>query len=312
MNTNQMIIYQYGKADLFKIESFILPSLDEGEILIDLFSTSINPVDINIRKGKFQIITGKDFPKTLGADFAGKVKKSKDPGFKTGDEVFGMLDVMKGGAYSERIIVTGNYCTHKPDHLTIYEAGVIPVTGMACFEALIVHGNIKKEHRVFINGCTGGVGSLAVMMAKAVGAEITGTCSELNFGTAEEIGTDEVIDYKKLEIKKLQSSFDIVFDTTGKLGWNQMKRFGNKSAKYATTGFKAGTILRSAVTKSLKIINVMPDSEKLVKLKKFLEEHMIKPLISTDWPFEDISYAHNEYETNRPVGKILIKIKEDK
>lgn len=303
------IINKYGDPEVLLQENFEIAEIKDEQILIEQFATSINPIDIKIRRGDLKFITGKKFPKILGADFCGQVIQSKNKNFKEGDVLFGMLDVMKGGSYADQIIIEDKNCALKPENLTVYESAVISVVGLTCYLALITHGDLQKGHKVFINGCTGGVGSFAVQIAKAIGAEVTGTCSKKNTDFANQIGVDHIIDYNKSHLDNLSTTFDFVFDTAGKLSVSKLKKLGNKDAKYATTGFNFGLIIKSIFSKTFKLVNVKPNAELLNSLKEFLEANNIKPIISKEWSIDNLQAAHNDFESGVKTGKTMIKIK---
>ena len=305
----RIIFNEYGGPEVFSIQDFELPEIKEGQILINQSGTSINPVDIKVRKGDLKFLTGRKFPKTFGSDFCGEVVQSKNRSYSVGDFVFGALDTLKGNAYAEKIISDGTNCTIKPVNLSEYEAAVTPVIGITCYMALISHGDVQKTRRVFINGCTGGVGHFAVKMAKALEAEVTGTCSEKNIGLASSIGVDHVLDYNKPFPQNILKSFDFVFDTTGKLSVSGLKRFGNKNAKYCTTGFKPEFFFYSVLSKSFKFIKFSAPVELLNNLKNFIEKNKIKPLISGEWPMNEVGKAQEEFEKGNKTGKVLIRIK---
>jgi NADPH:quinone reductase-like Zn-dependent oxidoreductase len=213
----RIIFNEYGHPGVFKVEEYNLPAITEGQLLINVSGTSVNPVDVKVRKGDLKFLTGKKFPKVPACDFCGVVIESKYKAFKKGDVVYGVLDTLKGRACAERIIIDGADCGIKPANLNESETFVLPVIGITCLDALVTYAGIKPNQKVFINGCTGGVGHFAVKMAKAPGAEVTGTCSEINSGFARSIGADRVLDYNKPLPGDLANSFDFVFDTTGKM-----------------------------------------------------------------------------------------------
>lgn len=303
------IINKYGDPEVLLQENFEIADIKEEQILIEQFATSINPIDIKIRRGDLKFITGKKFPKILGADFCGQVIQSKNKNFKEGDVLFGMLDVMRGGSYADQIIIEDKNCALKPENLTVYESAVIPVVGLTCYLALITHGDLQKGQKVFINGCTGGVGSLAVQIAKAIGAKVTGACSKKNTDFANQIDVDHIIDYNKSHLDNLSTTFDFVFDTAGKLSVSKLKKLGNKDAKYATTGFNFGLIMKSIFSKSFKVISVKPNAGLLNSLKEFLEANNIKPIIYKEWSIDNIQSAHKGFESGVKTGKTIIKIK---
>ena len=164
---------------------------------------------------------------------------------------------------------------------------------------------LQKNQKVFINGCTGGVGSFAVQISKAIGAEVTGTCSKQNIEFASQIGVDHIIDYNKSPLDNLSTTFDIVFDTAGNLSVSKLKKIGKKDAKYATTGFNFGLLIQSFFSKPFKLINVKPNTELLNVLKGFIETNNIKPIISKEYSIDSIQKAHKDFENGIKKGKTL-------
>lgn len=288
------------------------PTLQNNRILVEQKTSSINPVDVKVRNGDLKFATVRKFPKVPGVDFAGIVKASKNSDYKEGDEVFGYLNPLKSGAYAEQLVVTSKNISPKPKTLTFQESGVVPTVGLTAMEALINHGQLNKDDTVFINGCSGGVGSFAVKIAKAIGADVTGTCSGKNIDFAGDIGVDHLIDYTQTSLDLLPLKFDVVLDTTGKLSAKQIKKLGKNSAKLAsvTTGFTPGIFIHSLFTKGLKMINTLPNAKKLNQLKSFIDDYHIKPVITREWSMEDIQSAFEQFEKQGGKGKVSIIIQE--
>lgn len=306
----RQIITQYGSPEVFKLEEFTLPEPQSGEILIENHFSSVNPVDLSIRAGDMKMLTGKDFPKVLGCDFSGKVISSNNnPRFPVGMEVYGTCDVTKGGAYSTHLISDGHNCCEKPAHLSSEEAGVIAITGLTAYEMLIDHGKLKPGQKVFINGCTGGVGSIAVKMAKALEAEVTGTCDPRNNEMARLLGTNHIIDYHKPEqLETHLKSYDLVIDTSGKMSYSMFRRLGKKGARFATTVFKPWLVIRSWISKRLLFPKVKNTTKNLEKLKVFLETHDIHPVIDHSYRLREIAKAHNALRERSILGKLSVKM----
>lgn len=305
----QSIITRYGKPDFFEIREKEIPEPGEGEILVKNFASSVNPVDTLVRSGKLRLLSGWSTPKVLGGDFGGEVIKTKHQQWKVGDEVFGMLSPIKGGAYSEYIVCDGDKVAMKPAHLDIEEAGVLTIAWLTAFQALVTFGKLKEGEEVFINGCTGGVGSAAVKMAVALGAKVTGTCSGPNMDFAKSIGVTEVYDYKKIPLHQLKMRYDLVFDAATKMSWGNMKKIGKPGARFAITNNNPVFILLSLFSSKMKLLNGSSIIDRLPDLSALLEQHKIKPDIDKSFLLEELGAAHHYFEENSVQGKVKIRIK---
>jgi len=302
----QRIIYsKYGGPEVMKVETVASPSPKNGELLVQLSGTTINPVDVKVRSGALRFISGWKFPRVPGSDFSGTIKRA-GAGYEVGDEVFGFLSPMKGGAYAEEIVIRPKNCAPKPASLDLAEAGVVPIVGLTALEGLINHAKLKPEHTIFINGCTGGVGSFAVQIAKAIGSPVTGTCSGKNIDFAREIGVDTVYDYTQNDPTELPEKFDVVFDTTGRFSPKQFEALGTPSAKFCTTGFSLPLLLKSIFSSSMKLIIVQPSDDRLRQLSTFIDAHRIEPVITSKWKLSEAREAHATFEELGGKGKALL------
>lgn len=208
------IIYNsYGKQENFHWTEKPIPTAKENEILVKVKASSINPVDWKIRKGEMKLFMNKKFPKGLGVDFAGTVENIGNgiTKFKKGDDVFGWLPYNMAGSVAEYVIATENLTVKKPKNISYAEAATLPMACIATMVALIDNGKVMPGMKVLINGCTGGVGQFAVMIAKLRGAKVTGTCNTSSVETAKKIGVDVVVDYSKIDILKSTAMFDVIF-----------------------------------------------------------------------------------------------------
>ena len=169
----------YGSVEVLNIENTEKSKIGKDELLIRTHACSVNPIDWKIRKGLFKAISGKKPPKILGGDFSGIVDEIgveiKD--YKIGDEVWGHVYAFKGGAYAEYIKVKINNISLKPKKFDFIQAAAIPLAGLTAYQSLVDYGKIKENSEVLINGCTGGVGSFGVQIAKFLGCNVTGVCS---------------------------------------------------------------------------------------------------------------------------------------
>ncbi len=168
------VINHYGSADALHYGEVEKPSIKPDQMLVKVHATSVNPIDWKIRKGMLKLLTGSKFPIILGFDLSGEVIEVGDDvtRFKPGDMVYARLDQATGGAYAEYAAVSARIATHKPTNMSHLEAAVVPLAGMTALQALRDQGKLKAGQKVLINGASGGVGTFAVQIAKALGAEV--------------------------------------------------------------------------------------------------------------------------------------------
>lgn len=303
-----MIIITYGPPETLTLSEVDDPGdLKNGEILVEIHASSVNPVDCKIRSGKFKFLTGRKFPKILGGDFAGIVLESKSPKYIEGDEVFGLANYFKGGGYAEKIVVTEKNLSLKPKNMDLSESAVLPLVGLASIQALTKKARIKEGDRILINGCSGGVGSTAVQLAKYYNSEVTGVCSTKNLEFSRSLGVDKVIDYTKEPVID-QVLYDIIFDTIGNLKFGQAKKTLKPKGTFVTTATSFNLVLLSLLHK-VKMVNAKPSDSDLKLLADISSKGFIRPVIDKVYNLTELPEAHKYSETGRVRGKLSIVIK---
>jgi len=308
------VIEHYGCPEEFIIKHLPSPDIKDGQVLVENKASSVNPVDTLVRQGKTKLITGIIGDQLLGSDFSGIVIQSRSDKFKVGDEVFGLNSAVKGGSYAEQIVVDQEDLTFKPVNLSFTEAAVLPLVGLTAWQGLVTEGNIQKGDRVLITGCTGGVGSVAVQIAKTFDAYITGTCSAKNRDFAESLGVDKIIDYETEKISSDQI-FDLIFDASGHFTISDLKENLTKDAMFVTTKGGADDLKGIASVaidltfqKRMKIVVMEQNSVDLNILKALVEDGKLKPFITKTFSLDNITEAHRMMEDDSFSGKIAIQI----
>ena len=309
------VINRYGPAYSLKINEMPVPSVGDEEVLVKVMASSVNPVDWKIRQGKLQLITGFDFPLILGADFCGEVvetgKAAKE--FKKGDKVFGMVKAVKGGAYAEYLLVKEKNIVLKPDSLNDEEAAAIPLAGMTALQGLRGSGQLEPDEKVLINGASGGVGTFAVQIAAAMGAQVTGVCSTKNMEMVSKLGAQNVVDYTKEEPLKPGNKYHLIFDTHGNLSFSKAKECLYDGGIFVNIAPSPKGILDLGVSKftkhkNMELFMLRPQKEDLMDLKKLVEEGKLRSVIDRTYPLEELAEAHEYSEGGHVRGKIAIKI----
>lgn len=309
------IFHAYGKADVIDIVDIPAPSAGDDEIIVRVKAASINPKDIFIRKGYFKQFTGSTFPMQTGFDFAGEIVEvgNRIVDYQTKDAVFGMIGGWSGRACSEFISVKPNQISHQPGNLTYVEAAALPLVSLTALQALRDMGHIESGKRVCINGASGGVGSMAVQVAKRYNAIITAISSKSNHTMMKSLGADVCIDYHEIDIAHSQNRFNIFFDVFGNQFFEKVKPI------LASDGTWISTVIRpevdAAVQQTLfsteqkaKQIMVQPDANDLALIRQWVEAGEINPIIHSVYSLEQIKEAHKQQETKHTRGKLVIDL----
>ena len=308
------IIEHYGSPEEFKIKELPTPDIEDGEILIRNRASSVNPIDTIVRQGTIKLVSGLIGDQLLGSDFSGTVLATKSARFKVGDEVFGLNSAVKGGSYAEEIVADAEQAALKPAGISFAEAATLPLVGLTAWQGIVEDGKLKSGDRVLITGCTGGVGFVAVQIAKALNAHVTGTCSAKHVEFARSLGTDEVIAYDQAKIPEGQK-FDLIFDASGHYTISDMKGNLTDDAMFVTTKGGADS-LKGAVDaatdllfqKRMKIVKMTPSADDLDKLAELVNNGKLKPHVAKSFPLEQIAAAHRMLEDESFEGKIAIQI----
>ena len=308
------VIEHYGSPQEFKIKNLPRPEIKTGQILVENKASSINPIDTIVRKGKTLLVTGMTGDILLGSDFCGIVIESKSDRFQVGDEVFGLNPAIKGGSYAQQIIVDAENAVSKPSNLSFTEAAVLPLVTLTSWQGMVTEGKLKQGDHILITGCTGGVGLVAVQIAKTFNAEITGTCSARNADFARSIGVDHVVIYDQDKIPE-STKFDLIFDASGHFTIDDMKINLTDEAMFVSTKGGADS-LRGAVDaaidlafqKRMKIIMMVPNQADLNKVRELAESGKLKAHIAKTFQLEELPQAHQMMEDGGFTGKIAIEI----
>jgi len=310
------IIYsKYGSPEVLEVADIEKPELDTNSILVRVRASSVNPVDYKVRRGDMKILSGKKFPKYAGSDFSGVIENVGESvaGYKKGDEVYGFVSAIKGGAYSDYLIADPAKVSLKPEKFSFEQAASMPIAALTALQALNYLGNVNEGTTVLINGATGGVGSFAVQLAKAMGAEVTGVCSKDNMKLCKDIGADEVFNYAEEELFKSGRKFDVFFDAAAKSTFSKSKKFINSRGIYITTIPGLGVIINSLFNflpfkKKAKFIMVKSSGIDLAIMTGFAMTDTMEPVIAESFSLEDVADAQELAESGKFRGKIVIKI----
>lgn len=307
-----LVINQFGGPEVLQIQEAGIPLPKTGEILVRVHAASVNPVDYKTRNGSMKLISGKKFPRVLGIDVAGVVEqtgpKSK---YRPGDRVFAMLSI-SGGAYAEFVSVKETQLCLIPDGVSMEEAAATPLASLTALQSFQKSNGIKPGDMVLVNGASGGVGSFAVQIAKALGANVTAVCSAANTEFIKSLGADKVIDYNDEDFTTLDKQFDTVFDAVAKSSYTKCCKIILKGGKYVSTlpnnglfFYQATNILRS---KKAHFIMTKPSGDDLALIADMMKKQQLRPYIQKIFPLSEGAEAHRLIETERVRGKLVLKV----
>ncbi|MDP3261838.1 MAG: NADP-dependent oxidoreductase [Tabrizicola sp.] len=301
-------IHAYGASSEIRIEDAPLPMLNDDDVLIRVVATSVNPVDWKIRKGYLKAFIPYEMPLIMGWDVSGVVEKTGPAvtRFKPGDAVYSRPDIARNGAYAEYVAVRETEIAFKPATISHVEAASLPLVSITAWEALFTTANLTPGQRVLIHAGAGGVGSIAVQLARAKGAHVTTTASAPKSALVRSLGADEVIDYHAQDFANVAKDMDVVFDTIG--GEVQEKSWGvlKPGGMLVSITDRPSEDRAKAMGKRAGYVFIGPNAAILKDLGQMVDLGQIRPLIAAEFGLNDTAKAQDFSETGRATGKIVI------
>lgn len=326
------VLEKYG-SPLREVEMPV-PTPAAQEVLVRMVATGVNHADERVRSGEFKAIFPFDLPKVMGGEFAGEIVAvgAAVSGFSVGENVYGYVDLATTGTFSEFIAVDSGAVAHTPESLSSLEAASLPVAALTAWQALVEIGNVSEGQTVLIHGGTGGVGSIAIQLAKHLGATVATTVSTPNITAARDLGADIVIDYRIEDLAKrladtpvdfvldtqggatLQASLDVlcpggvVIGVTGPPDPAFAKRVGvNPVVQLAIRAMSARVRRRAhKLGVTYRFLFVTPDGEALRSVAGLVDDGILRPLIDRVLPFTQTPQALAQVLAGGTRGKVLV------
>lgn len=316
--------YEYGAPSVLKVEERADPTPGPGQVCVSVRACAMNAADWHIlRASPFlaRFATGlfKPHVNVLGCDLAGVVESvgSGVTRFKAGDEVMGELGSSGWGAFAERVCAPENVLTLKPSHISFNEAAAAPLAGVTALQGLQREGKLTKGERVLVNGASGGVGTYAVQLAKAMGANVTAVCSTRNVKLAQSLGADEVIDYTQTNFTREAARYDLILAANGYHPLKDYKQALAPRGRYLGTGgagkqmaegLLLGGLLALGSDKRLGFVSMKTNLEDLEFLRDRLADGSVRSVIDRTYPFEKVPEALEYLEEGHAQGKVVIEV----
>jgi NADPH:quinone reductase-like Zn-dependent oxidoreductase len=310
-----------GKPDVLTLGDLPNPTCGPKDVLISNLATSVNPRDCLIRAGRYQLqFLVPKFPLVLGSDCYGRVllTGADVSNFKAGDLVYGLKNPSHGlGTYADHVVIPAKNLAQAPANISAEQAAGVPLCALTAWQALVGHGQLNKGHKVLVIGASGGVGSFAVQVAKALSSNVDGICSAANAPFVESLGADRVYDYKTQDIKNITGQYDIIFDTIGRHSPANCHHLLSKNSTFVTTVPAPIFLLKHLASKFLsllsiphirkRVVMVKPNPKQLTAITEFIQQNKIVPAVDSVYAMEDVAEAHLRSQSKRAVGKIIIR-----
>jgi alcohol dehydrogenase len=308
-------INRYGRSEVIEInQNTPLLNLSSEKILVDVKAAGVNPIDWKISEGYMKQMISLQFPSTLGMDFSGIIKEvSKDISteeYKQGDEVYGQASVTNGGtgAFAEIALTNTDNVALKPKSLNYAEAAALPLVGVSAWQALVENMELSKDQKILIHGGAGGIGSIAIPLAKNLDAYVATTASSDDKEFVQNLGADEVIDYKSQDFEELVHDYDAVYDTVG-------GQIYTKSFKVLKKGGIIVSMLEPPNSDLMEKFGVKAifqltqvNKDRLTQLAKWIDKNNIKIHVDKTFSLDETAKALDYVKDVHPRGKVIIKI----
>lgn len=330
------LIHRYGPPETFVVEDVERPRPGPRDLLIRVHASSVNPVDTKIRAGAQRLLIRYRLPWILGLDVSGVVEEvgERVTSFRPGDAVFASPRHSRPGCYAEYVAVDEREVAAKPAKLTHEEAASMPLAALTAWDCLVEITRVRPGDKVLVHAGAGGVGSLAIQLAKHLGATVTTTCSARNEELVRGLGADAVIDHRRERFDEVLNEQDVVLDS---LGWESVarsltvlrrggrlvsiqpglpertKRHGQLLGTALTGLALAWLPIRGRLGYGVRARSLLvraPSGAHLAEIARLVDEGAIRPVIDRVLPLEEIAEAHRHVETGHARGKVVVSIRE--
>jgi NADPH:quinone reductase-like Zn-dependent oxidoreductase len=328
-DTMKAIVYaHYGSPDVLELNEVARPTPRDHEVLVQVHAVSVNAGDLHVLRADPFLIRLMGYgllrPKNtiLGAAIAGQIEAvgANVKQFQPGDDVFGDVSESGWGGFAEYVCARADAMVPKPSRLSFEEAAAVPVAAVTALQGLRDKGHIQAGQKVLIHGASGGVGTFAVQIAKALGAEVTAVCSTRNADIMRSLGADHVIDYTREDFTQNGQQYDLIVAANGNRSISEYKRALRPNGTYVMTGGSEKQMFQAmllgpwiSMTGTKKMGNVMakPNTRDLGFVKELLEEGLVIPVIDRRYPLGETAEALRYLEQGHAQGKVVITVEQD-
>ena len=328
------VIDRYGSNDLVRLADVVVPTMGPTDLLVRVRAASVNPLDVKTRAGQVKVLLKYRFPLVLGSDLAGEVAAvgGQVTRFRKGDAVYARLDAERIGAFAEHAVVGEGAAADKPTNVTFEEAASLPLVALTAWQALVEIGKLGAGQRVLIHAGSGGVGSIAIQLARHLGATVFTTVGRRNVELVERLGADVPIDYHSERFENVARDCDVVLDSQG--GDTLVRSFecvrpggvvvsigGTPSAAFARRWglnpllvLALGVMSRKASAAARRhdaryeYLFMRADGDQLREITRLVEGGAITPLVDRVFPLAQVRDALAYSESGRATGKVVVQV----
>lgn len=330
-----MTIKKYGRNTPLELTELPIPEVGEHDVLVEVYASSINPIDFKIRDGKVKMLLSYKMPLVMGNDFSGKVIQTgvKVSKFRVGDGVYGRPRKDRIGTFAEYLSVHEEDVSLKPHNLTFIEAASLPLVGLTTWQAFHDILELKPGQKILIQAGAGGVGTFAIQLAKEMGAHVATTASEKGNDLVSSLGADQVINYRVQPFEEVLKGFDAVFDTIGGESLDRSFRVVKPHGRIVSVSAvpngrfaidnKLGLLKRMLFSIASRRITALerkfnvdyhflfmkPSGKQLAQITDLVEQGRIRPVVDRVYRLEEAQEAITYVETGRAKGKVVLEVK---
>ena len=318
----------YGSPDVLELTDIDKPEPADDEVLLRVHAASVNPADWHILRGapyiaRMQFGLRKPKDRVLGCDVAGHIEAvgKNVTMLQPGEEVFGSPFMHGLGAFAEWVCISEDLLAPKPAALSFEQVAAVPLAALTALQGLRDQGRIEPGHKVLIIGASGGVGTFAVQIAKAFGANVTGVCSTRNVEMVRALGADHVIDYTQEDFTQSGQKYDLIFQLAGTLSPSECRSALTSNGNLVLSSGESegrwigpvdrvikGFVLSPFVSQKMASFTVKPNREDLQLLKQFIEDGTLTPEIDRTYPLAQVPEAIRYLEEGHARGKVVITL----
>ena len=324
------VLRSYGSADQLELTDVDTPVPADDEVLVRVRASSVNPYDWHLMRGEPLVARllpggmGLLGPKLriLGCDIAGQVEAAGPAvtAFRPGDDVFGLLE---HGGFAQMVSVRDELLAPMPRGLSYEQAAAMPMAAVTALLAVRDAGAVQAGHEVLVTGASGGVGTHAVQIARALGASVTGTCSARNAELVRSVGADHVVDYVTQDVAQTGCRYDVVIDVAGSRPVTAYRRVVARDGRFVVVGGPAGRWLQPAGhvigsfaqapfvsprIASPDVVGCQAKKAALMTLTELVEDGRLAPVIDRRYPFDDLRAAVSYQEAGHAAGKVVLAV----
>lgn len=308
---------RFGPPEVLRVDEVPTPRPGPGEVLVEVHAASVDAGETAFRAGRMRRVTRAAFPRGVGGDFSGRVVAvgAEARTWHVGDAVWGLMPHFVFGAIADHVAVPEQRLARAPENLSLLEAAALPVSGTTALTALTDKARLAPGERLLVRGATGGVGSVAVQLGKALGADVTALAGARNLDWIKELGADAALDYRTTRPEDL-GRFDVIIDLVGTGLGAYQARLTRRGRMVALAfdpdrmiGSMLGTGLRAALRpRKIKLFSNDPSAGRIAELTASAEAGHVRPVIDTIFPMAEVAEAHRRLEAGGVRGKYVIDV----